>query len=106
MTSEKVVFPGDTECTLSVMLFMVIEHFKNGDSAAIGERFRRSGRMLPEDVIYYASWIDSLNSRCFQIMEAPDRKLLNQWITAWDDLVDFEVVPVQTSAEFWTTSKA
>ena len=85
------------------MLFMVIERFKDGDFKAIGDRFRRSGRMLPEGVIYHASWIDSPNSRCFQIMEAPHRELLNQWIAAWDDLVDFEVVPVQTSAEFWTT---
>ena len=72
------------------MLFMVIEHFKNGDPKPVGERFRQSGRMLPEGVVYLASWIDSPNSRCFQI-------------AAWNDLVDFEVVPVQTSAEFWAT---
>jgi hypothetical protein len=85
------------------MLFMVIEHFKNNDFKAIGERFRQRGRMLPEGVIYLASWVDSLNARCFQIMEAPDRESLNPWIAAWDDLVDFEVVPVQASAEFWAT---
>jgi hypothetical protein len=85
------------------MLFMVIEHFKNGDLKQVGDRFRRSGRMLPDGAIYHASWIDSPNSRCFQIMEAPDRKSLDPWIAAWNDLVDFEVVPVQTSAEFWAT---
>jgi hypothetical protein len=85
------------------MLFMVIERFKDGDFKAIGNRFLRSGRMLPEGVIYHASWIDSPNFRCFQIMEAPDRELLNQWIAAWDDLVDLEIVPVQTSSEFWAT---
>jgi Domain of unknown function (DUF3303) len=88
------------------MLFMVIERFKYGDFRAIGDRFRRSGRMLPEGVVYHASWIDAQNLRCFQIMEAPDREALNQWIAAWDDLVDFEVVPVQTSAEFWATAQA
>ena len=88
------------------MLFMVIERFKDGDFKAIGDRFRRSGRMLPEGVIYHASWIDPPNFRCFQIMEAPDRESLNHWIAAWDDLVDFEVVPVQTSAEFWATVQA
>ena len=81
------------------MLFMVIEHFKN--PKPIGERFQRSGRMLPEGFIYHASWIDSKNARCFQIMEAPDRDSLNPWIAAWQDLVDFEVMPVLTSAEFW-----
>ena len=82
---------------------MVIEHSKDGDVHGIGERFRQRGRMLPEGVIYLASWVDSLNARCFQIMEAPERESLNPWIAAWDDLVDFEVVPVQTSAEFWAT---
>jgi hypothetical protein len=90
-----------TEYTVSIMFFMVIEAFKNGDPKSVGERFRQCGRMLPEGVIYHASWIDSENARCFQIMEAPDRKLLNPWIAAWNDLVDFEVVPVQTSADFW-----
>jgi siroheme synthase len=31
-------------------------------------------------------------------MEAPDRALLDRWIAQWDDLVEFEVVPVITSA--------
>jgi hypothetical protein len=39
-------------------------------------------------------------------MEASDRELLNPWIAAWDDLAEFEVVPVQTSAEFWATVQA
>jgi hypothetical protein len=85
------------------MLFLVIELFKNGDPKPVGERFRQKGRMLPDGVVYISSWIDPPNSRCFQIMEAPDRESLNLWIAAWDDLVDFEVVPVQTSAEFWAT---
>jgi hypothetical protein len=34
-------------------------------------------------------------------MEAPDQKALDPWITAWVDLVDFEVVLVETSADFW-----
>lgn len=84
------------------MLFMVIEHFKNGDAAPIGERFRQSGRMMPEGVTYHASWADSKGARCFQIMEAPGPELLNQWISRWNDLIDFEIVPVVTSAEFWS----
>ena len=82
---------------------MVIEHFKNGDPKPVGERFRRNGRMLSEGVIYHASWIDARNSQCFQIMEASDRESLNPWLAPWNDLVDFEVVPVHTSAEFWAT---
>jgi hypothetical protein len=85
------------------MLFMVIEHFKNGDPKPIGVRFRQHGRMLPEAVEYQASWMDAAKARCFQVMEAPDRASLEPWIAAWADLVEFEVVPVQTSAEFWAT---
>ena len=37
--------------------------------------------------------------RCFQLMETDDRALLDRWISNWQDLVDFEVFPVITSAE-------
>jgi hypothetical protein len=83
------------------MLFMVIERFRQGDPRPIGERFKRSGRMLPEGVAYHASWIDAASMRCFQVMEAPDRQSLDAWIARWNDLVDFEIVPVLTSADFW-----
>ena len=81
------------------MLFMVVECFK--DAKAIGERFNKSGRMLPEDVAYHASWVDPAGMRCFQIMEAPRLESFRPWIERWSDLVDFEIVPVVTSAEFW-----
>ena len=84
------------------MLFMVIETFGTNNVKAIGDRFRGRGRMLPEAIVYHASWIDAQNARCFQVMEAPDRESLEPWIAAWSDLVDFEVVAVETSAEFWT----
>jgi hypothetical protein len=32
-------------------------------------------------------------------MECDDERLLRQWMDAWKDLVDFEVIPVVTSAE-------
>jgi hypothetical protein len=86
------------------MLFMVIERFKHGGAAAIGRRFQQSGRMLPEGVNYHASWIDLTGARCFQVMEAPNMESLNSWISRWEDLIDFEIVPVLTSADFWAKS--
>jgi Protein of unknown function (DUF3303) len=83
------------------MLYMVIERFKNGDAQAIGKRFQRSGRMMPEGVTYHASWVDSAGARCFQIMETPDPELLNAWVKCWEDLVEFEIIPVVASADFW-----
>jgi Protein of unknown function (DUF3303) len=88
--------------TLPFMLFMVIEHFKQGDPAPIGQRFRENGRMLPEGVNYHASWLDSEGARCFQVMEASDPGLLNSWVQRWSDLIDFEIVPIETSADFWS----
>ena len=83
------------------MLFMVIERFHESDAKRIGERFRRSGRMLPEGVVYHASWVDSAGTRCFQIMESPSRELLDAWVERWADLIGFEIIPVLTSSDFW-----
>ena len=83
------------------MLFMVIEHFKNNDPKPIRERFLRDGRMIPESVIYHASWLDPAAARCFQIMEAENIEMLSGWTSHWDDLVDFEIIPVLTSQEYW-----
>lgn len=83
------------------MLFMVIERFKNGDPRSVGERFRTRGRMFPEGVAYHGSWIDAAGGRCFQLMESPDVALLNLWASHWDDLVDFEIIPVVSSGDFW-----
>ncbi len=32
-------------------------------------------------------------------MECPERALLDQWMQQWQDLVDFEVYPVLSSAQ-------
>ena len=81
------------------MLFMVVEHFKNGDAVPVYRRFREQGRLAPTGLNYVSSWVTSDLTRCFQIMESPDRALLDQWIAQWIDLVDFEVIAVITSAE-------
>ena len=86
---------------MAAVLFMVIERVESEKMAALGERFRQHGRMLPEGVVYHASWVDPAGTQCFQLMEAPDATALRAWTERWEDLVRFEVVPVLTSAEFW-----
>jgi len=86
------------------MLFMVVERFKDGSTRLVGERFKREGRMLPERVSYVGSWMDAAGNRCFQLMEAPSAEALAPWTHRWDDLVDFEIVPVVTGAEFWASA--
>jgi Protein of unknown function (DUF3303) len=81
------------------MLYMIIEHFKNGDPGPVYRRFRDQGRLAPEGLTYVSSWVTLDMTTCYQVMECDDRRLLEQWMTRWRDLVDFEVVPVITSAQ-------
>jgi hypothetical protein len=81
------------------MLYMVIEHYRGGDAAPVYRRFRERGRMAPDGLHYVSSWVTTDYRLCYQVMECDDRALLDQWMDAWRDLVDFEVVPVVTSAE-------
>ena len=78
---------------------MVIERFKNGDPVPVYRRFRDHGRRLPEGLKYVASWVTVDMTMCYQLMECQDRAVLEEWIALGSDLVDFEVVPVITSAE-------
>jgi hypothetical protein len=81
------------------MLYMIIERFKNGDPVPVYRRFRDQGRMAPETLRYLSSWVTPDLTTCYQLMECEGRDVLEQWITRWRDLVDFDVVPVITSAE-------
>ena len=81
------------------MLYMIVEHFRGGDAVPVYRRFRDQGRLAPEGLRYVSSWVTDDLRRCYQVMECDDRALLDAWIAAWADLVDFEVIPVVTSAE-------
>ena len=81
------------------MLYMIIESFKNRDAVPVYRRFREHGRLAPDGLTYVSSWVTSDMATCYQVMECADPGLLEQWIAQWSDLVDFEVVPVITSAQ-------
>lgn len=81
------------------MLFMIIEHYRNGDPKPVYQRFPERGRMAPNGLRYVNSWVTPDLASCYQVMECDDRALLDEWMDAWRDLVDFEVHPVITSAE-------
>ena len=80
------------------MRYMVVETFTSGPEP-IYKRARDRGRMLPDGLHYVDSWIDERLDRCFQLMETDDPSLFDEWIAAWSDLGEFEVVPVIGSAE-------
>jgi hypothetical protein len=81
------------------MLYMIVEHFRGGDAVPVYRRFRDRGRMAPEGLRYVASWVTDDFRHCYQVMETDDPRLLEEWLAAWADIVDFEVFPVVTSAE-------
>jgi hypothetical protein len=78
---------------------MVIEKFRGGNPKPVYERFAAKGRLAPEGVNYVNSWITEDLGTCYQVMDAPDRALLDEWLANWRDIVDFEVQPVITSLE-------
>ena len=82
------------------MLFMVIERFRDNDMLPIYKRIRDRGRMLPEGLKYIDSWIEPNFSRCFQLMECDDLRLIQEWVLNWRGMgVTFEIVPVVASAQ-------
>ncbi len=82
------------------MLFMIIERFKDNDMLPIYQRIRDEGRMFPDGLKYIDSWVEPNFSRCFQLMECNDLRLLQEWILNWRGSdVTFEIVPVVSSKE-------
>ena len=81
------------------MLYRVVESYKPGAAPEIYRRARERGRRLPAGLEYIDSWVDLKLTRCFQLMRTDDATLFDRWIDQWSDLVSFEVIPVQTSAQ-------
>jgi hypothetical protein len=88
------------------MLYMIIERFRDGDAAPVYRRFRERGRLMPEGLEYVGSWVTQDLRCCYQVMETGDRRLLEEWMGRWEDLIEFEVIPVLTSAEAATRAAA
>lgn len=82
------------------MLFMVIERFRDNDMIPIYREVRDRGRLMPEGLTYLNSWIEPNFSRCFQLMECDDLRILQRWVLEWRGSgATFEIVPVVTSAD-------
>jgi hypothetical protein len=81
------------------MRYMVIERYMHG-SGPVYARAAERGRMLPRGLVYIDSWVDARGlDRCFQLMETDDVSLFDAWTARWNDLVEFEIIPVLSSAE-------
>ena len=78
---------------------MVIETFRPGKAGDIYRRLEQTGRHMPAGLTYVGSWITDDMARCYQVMETNDVGLLDEWISHWADLMDFEVIPVISSEQ-------
>lgn len=79
--------------------YMIIETFKPGKIKEIYQRLEEKGRMQPEGLIYINSWINEDMETCYQVMETDSIEKIHEWILNWDDVMEFEIVPVITSLE-------
>ena len=79
---------------------MIIERFRDDDMLPVHKRIRDHGRMIPEGLKYVDSWVEPNFSRCFQLMECDNLRVLQEWILNWRGSgATFEIVPVLTSKE-------
>src|SRR5436189_6379635 len=81
------------------MLYMIIERYLHGDALPVYRRFRERGRMAPEGLSYVGSWVTQDLTTCYQVMECDDERLLTEWMPQWEDVLEFEYIPVMTSGD-------
>ncbi len=81
------------------MLYLIIETFHERKVKELYVRFAEKGRMMPDGVSYVNSWIDEGLEKCYQVMESESVEKLEEWISHWRDLADFEIIPVLTSMQ-------
>ena len=73
---------------------MVIEKYKEDCYDRIYERLNADGRMFPDGLFYLNSWINKKKNICFQLMESNRIELFYEWFKNWEDLVEFELYPI------------
>lgn len=79
---------------------MIIERFKDNDMLPVYKRLRDEGKMFPEGLRYINSWVEPNFSRCFQLVDCDDLRLLQEWILKWRGSgTTFEIIPVVNSKE-------
>ncbi len=84
------------------MLYMVIERFRDGDPVPIYRRVQERGRQLP-DGLRYVYELGDIRPDPLLPGDGVDRpELFDEWFAAWSDIVEFELLPVLTSADAHT----
>ena len=74
--------------------YMVVEKYKIGCFDKVYERYNNKGRMFPEGLYFLNSWVNQDNAICFQLMESNSEGLFYEWFQNWNDLIDFDLYPI------------
>ena len=74
--------------------YMVVETFKPTCWALARDRFEQQGSLLPTGLNYLGSWSNRDWRLCYQLMETAQPELFTLWFSRWDDLVEFDLVPL------------
>lgn len=82
---------------MTMKQYMVIEHFKPNCTEAVYERFNLKGRMLPAGLRFVNSWVNKELGICYQLMETDNSQLFSVWTNHWNDLIEFDIVPLDGS---------
>jgi len=82
---------------LQTKQYMVVERLRY--AAEVYRRLWDRGRMAPKGLVFVSAWVDEDIQRIYRLMQTHDRRLLDEWMANWNDLIDFEVYPVITPEE-------
>ena len=55
--------------------------------------------MLPDGLRCVESWVSADLNVCYQLMETDDFGLFAEWTRQWQDLIEFEIVPILPADE-------
>jgi len=78
---------------------MIIERFHPGKAKEIYQELGKTGRKIPEGVLYINSWVDEDLTTCYQVMESESDEKMQEWVNMNKGPVDYEVIKVITSAQ-------
>lgn len=77
------------------MLFMLAGEFKIKDRDAVEKRFLEKGVVPPEGIKVIGQW-SAPKQRSFQVVETDDYILLGRWVHEWSDIVNVDIIPINT----------
>jgi hypothetical protein len=81
-------------------LYIFVERFRDAALCTAGSN-NAAGWCRTDWCTFPPGWNINVE-HCFQVMETDDRRLIDQWMANWSDIVDFEVYPVMGLSEATT----